>query len=66
VEGMTNFNSFNLSKEGVYVSVKPWKCELEPYAELEEVWIQLKGIPPKWCDWSVFDQFAELWPVGRC
>jgi hypothetical protein len=41
------------------VSVKPWQGELEPFVELEDVWIQLKGTPPKWCEWVVFDQFAS-------
>jgi hypothetical protein len=61
VEDMADFNSFNLGKEGVSVSVKPWKGELEPFAELEEVWLQLIGIPPKWCEWGVFDQFASCY-----
>jgi hypothetical protein len=39
VEDMTDFNSFNLGKDGVSFSVKPWCGELEPFAELEEVWI---------------------------
>jgi hypothetical protein len=45
VEDMTDFNSFNLGKEGVSMSVKPWQGELEHFAELEEVWIKLIGIP---------------------
>jgi hypothetical protein len=52
VVDMTDFNSFNLGKDGVSVSVKPWQGNLKPYAELEEVWVQLKGIPPKWCTWG--------------
>jgi hypothetical protein len=40
------------------VSVKIRQGELKPYAEVEDVWIQLKGIPPMWCDWEVLDQFA--------
>jgi hypothetical protein len=34
VEDMADFNSFNLGKEGVLVSVKPWMGELEPFAKL--------------------------------
>jgi hypothetical protein len=45
VEDMIDFNSFNQGKEGVSVSVKPWKGELEPFADLEEVWVLIKGIP---------------------
>jgi hypothetical protein len=52
---MADFTSFNLGKEGVSVSVKKWEGELEPYSELEDVWIQLKGISPMWCDWEVLD-----------
>jgi hypothetical protein len=63
VEDMADFNSFNLGKQGVSVSVKPWQGELEPFAELEDVWIQLKGILPKWCEWSVFDQFASSYVI---
>jgi hypothetical protein len=37
VEDMVDFSSFNLGKEGVCVSVKPWLGELESYAELDEI-----------------------------
>jgi hypothetical protein len=29
------------------------------FSELKEVWIQLEGIPPNWCDWRVFAQIAS-------
>jgi hypothetical protein len=56
---MANFNSFNLGKEGVSVSVKSWQGELVSYEKLEDLWIKLTGIPLKWCEWIVLDQFAS-------
>jgi hypothetical protein len=50
VEDMVDFNSFNLGTYGVSLSVKPWKGELGPFADLEEVWVLFKGIPPKFCE----------------
>jgi hypothetical protein len=41
VEDMADFNYFNLSKDMVSMSVKPWQGELEPFADLEGVWIKL-------------------------
>jgi hypothetical protein len=48
VEDMADFNTFNLGKDGASVSVKPWQGDLEHFVELEEVWLKVKGIPPKW------------------
>jgi hypothetical protein len=59
VEDMADFNSFNLGKEGVSVSVKAWQGDLDPFAELDECWVLVKGIPPRWCVWEIFDQIAS-------
>jgi hypothetical protein len=47
VEDMADFNSFNLGKEAVSVSVKAWQGDLDPFAELDECWVLVKGIPPR-------------------
>jgi hypothetical protein len=56
---MANFNSFNLEKEGVSVIVKTWQGDLDPYADLEGVWLQVQGLPPKWCWGEIIDQLAS-------
>lgn len=40
------FAYFYPEKKGVMVSLKAWDGEIEPIGELQEVWIQVKGIPP--------------------
>jgi hypothetical protein len=37
---------FKLKKEGLLVSLKVWASDIEPYESLEEVWIQIGGVPP--------------------
>jgi hypothetical protein len=43
----------------VQVGVLEWNEVLYHFCEFSEVWIQLEGIPPKWCDWKVFAQTAS-------
>jgi hypothetical protein len=33
--------------------------DLYPFVELEECWVLVKGIPPRWCVWEIFDQIAS-------
>jgi hypothetical protein len=46
--------SFSLRKVGVMVEVVEWVSDLDHFSELKEVWVQLEGIPPKWCDCKIF------------
>jgi hypothetical protein len=49
VVDIKNLPSFNLRKEGVQVEVTKWIGEMDHFSSLSEVWVQLIGIPPKWC-----------------
>jgi hypothetical protein len=31
----------------------------EPVGQLEEVWVQITGVPPKWCDWTTINEIAS-------
>jgi hypothetical protein len=54
VSDLKNLPSFHLRKEGVQVEVIEWIGDLDHFISLLEVWIQVEGIPPKWCDWKIF------------
>jgi hypothetical protein len=38
---------FKMKKEGVLVSLKAWTRDIDPYDILDEVWVQVSGIPPQ-------------------
>ncbi|TVU15158.1 hypothetical protein EJB05_38665, partial [Eragrostis curvula] len=59
VSDIRNYPSFNLRKAGVKVEVLEWIGELDCFEELQETWVQISGIPPKWCAWFVFTQIAS-------
>lgn len=41
------------------MKVLEWLGELTPYSTLKEVWVQMSGIPPKFCHWKVVAQIAS-------
>ncbi|RLM75586.1 hypothetical protein C2845_PM15G19100 [Panicum miliaceum] len=59
VDDIKNYPSFNMRKRGVRVEVLEWVGSLEPFSELKEAWVQIRGVPPKWCAWKVFAQMTS-------
>lgn len=56
VEQVAGYPCFGLTKSDVTVNVEVWKEELGGMDDLVEVWIQIRGLLPKGCEWSVLDQ----------
>jgi hypothetical protein len=59
VADIKNLPSFNLRKEGVHIEVVEWVGDLDHFGLLTEAWVELEGIHPMWCDWSVFAQVTS-------
>ncbi|KAM0878763.1 hypothetical protein ACQ4PT_034655 [Festuca glaucescens] len=59
INELVEYPSININKEGVSVCFTMWNGELDPFGELQEVWVKVQGIPPKWCTWKVIAQVAS-------
>lgn len=46
VADIKNYPSFNLRKAGVQVEVLEWLGDIAKYDELQETWVEMRGIPP--------------------
>lgn len=50
---------FYLNRPGVVGSLSVWNGEVEPIGSLTDVWVQIKGIPPKWVDWKALSEVSS-------
>jgi hypothetical protein len=49
---------FKMKKGGVLVLLRAWTRDIEPY-DPEEIWVQVRGIPPRWCNWRTISQASS-------
>jgi hypothetical protein len=52
-------SQFQLNRPKVVASLSVWNGDIEPIGSLTEVWVQIKGIPPKWVDWHTVREVAS-------
>jgi hypothetical protein len=50
---------FQLNRPKVVASLSVWNGDVEPVGSLIEVWVQIKGIPPKWVDWDTIREVSS-------
>jgi hypothetical protein len=60
---ISDITYFKMHKEGVLVSLSAWTGDIDPYDVLDEVWVQISGIPPKWSTWKTFRHISSS--LGR-
>lgn len=66
MKDLADLYSINLHKDGVSIKVEECTGDLEPHANLQDIWIQMRRIPPKRCSWKVFDQLASSYGLLDC
>jgi hypothetical protein len=58
IKDLVGFPSINLRKKGVSVSFTLWDGDVPCYAEMQEIWVKVEGIPPKYLSWRVMMRVA--------
>jgi hypothetical protein len=53
IKDLVGFPSINLKKKGVSVSFMDWNGDIPAYSEMQETWVKVEGIPPKFLSWRV-------------
>jgi hypothetical protein len=48
-----------MRKEEVLVSLRAWNGDVEAYETLDEIWVQIRGVPPKWSNLKSFNHISS-------
>jgi hypothetical protein len=51
---------FKMNKIGILVSLRAWNGDIEHFDSLDEFWIQMSGVPPKWSTWKTLQIATSL------
>lgn len=60
VEQVAGYPCFGLSKVNVTVNVEVWDGKIQHVSEAQEVWVTIRGMNPRWCEWVVIDQITSV------
>lgn len=60
VESVASYPCFGLPKSNVTVKVEAWKGKIEASASQQLIWIKIRKINPRWCEWSILDQITSV------
>ena len=55
MEQVAGYPCFGLAKENTMVKVEAWLGDITTKDEFQEVWLKLRKLNPKWCEWTVLD-----------
>jgi hypothetical protein len=58
IKDLVSFPSINLKKKGVSMSFMDWNGDIPAYSKMEEIWVKVEGIPPKYLSWRVMMRVA--------
>uniref|UniRef100_A0A453D998 Uncharacterized protein n=2 Tax=Aegilops tauschii subsp. strangulata TaxID=200361 RepID=A0A453D998_AEGTS len=63
VDHLIEFPPFELPIARVSVKICEWEGMLDEFGVLTEAWVQIEGIPPKWCASKVFAQITASFGI---